>query len=29
MIVGENIYPITINKAKHYVYITTPYLITG
>ena len=26
-IVGENIYLNMINKAKHYVYITTPYLI--
>ncbi len=26
-IVGENIYLNIINKAKHYVYITTPYLI--
>lgn len=26
-IVGENIYLNMINKAKHYIYITTPYLI--
>ena len=27
MLTGENIYLNMINKAKHYVYITTPYLI--
>ena len=26
-IVGENVYLNMINKAKHYIYITTPYLI--